>query len=87
MLEDERALVDGKRAATRLGFALLLKFYTRHGRSPAGDAELPGAVADSTCVLHFWTALSQRICRSGVESRRPRYKTMPRMPQGKARLC
>jgi hypothetical protein len=28
VLEDERVLVDGKRGATRLGFALLLKFYT-----------------------------------------------------------
>ena len=32
VLEDERALVSAKRGATRLGFALLLKFYTRHGR-------------------------------------------------------
>jgi len=34
-LDDERTLVAGKRGATRLGFALLLKFYTRHGRFPA----------------------------------------------------
>lgn len=46
VLEDERALVDGKCGATRLGFALLLKFYTRHGRFPAGGAELPGAVVE-----------------------------------------
>ena len=46
MLEDERALVDGKRGAMRLGFALLLKFFTRHGRFPAGGAELPGAVVE-----------------------------------------
>ncbi len=46
MLEDERALVDGKRGATRLSFALLLKFYTRHGRFPAGGSELPGAVVE-----------------------------------------
>ncbi|MFI7107905.1 DUF4158 domain-containing protein [Nonomuraea sp. NPDC050227] len=29
------------RGATRLGFALLLKFYTQHGRFPRGRAELP----------------------------------------------
>ena len=46
VLEDERALVSAKRGATRLGFALLLKFYTRHGRFPAGGAELPGAVVE-----------------------------------------
>ena len=35
VLTDERDLVAGKRGPTRLGFALLLKFYTRHGRFPA----------------------------------------------------
>jgi len=28
VLEDEQQLVAGKRGATRLGFALMLKFYT-----------------------------------------------------------
>ncbi len=46
MLEDERALVDAKRGASRLGFALLLKFFTCHGRFPAGGAELPGEVVE-----------------------------------------
>jgi hypothetical protein len=32
VLQDERTLVDAKRGALRLGFALLLKFYTRYGR-------------------------------------------------------
>lgn len=34
-------LIAGKRGATRLGFALLLKFYTRSGRFPRGRGELP----------------------------------------------
>ena len=46
MLDDERMLVAGKRGARRLGFALLLKFYTRHGRFPAAGADLPGAVVE-----------------------------------------
>lgn len=46
VLEDERTLVGGKRGATRLGFALLLKFYTRQGRFPAGGSDLPGAVVE-----------------------------------------
>jgi hypothetical protein len=46
VLEDERTLVDAKRGATRLGLALLLKFYTRHGRFPTGGSELPGEVVE-----------------------------------------
>jgi hypothetical protein len=46
VLEDERTLVDAKRGAARLGFALLLKFYTRHGRFPIGGSELPGEVVE-----------------------------------------
>jgi len=45
-LDDERTLVAGKRGATRLGFALLLKSYTRHGRFPATGSDLPGAVVE-----------------------------------------
>ena len=41
VLDDERKLIAGKRGPTRLGFALLLKFYTQHGRFPAGRSELP----------------------------------------------
>ena len=40
LLKDERELVAGKRGPTRLGFALLLKFYARAGRFPRGRAEL-----------------------------------------------
>ncbi len=42
LLKDEQALVSGKRGATRLGFTVLLKFYTQHGRFPRGRFELPG---------------------------------------------
>jgi hypothetical protein len=41
LLDDERDLISGKRGPTKLGFALLLKFYSRHGRFPAGRSELP----------------------------------------------
>ena len=46
LLEDERPLVAGMRGATRLGFALLLKFYTREGRFPRGRSELPYDAVD-----------------------------------------
>jgi TnpA family transposase len=40
VLRDELELIAGKRGPTKLGFALLLKFYTRHGRFPRGRSEL-----------------------------------------------
>ena len=39
VLDEEAEFVAGKRGATRLGFALLLKYYTRYGRFPRGRAE------------------------------------------------
>ncbi|CAM5539461.1 Tn3 family transposase (plasmid) [Streptomyces viridifaciens] len=44
VLDDELELVAGKRGGTRLGFALLLKFYTRHGRFPRGRVDFPDEV-------------------------------------------
>ncbi|MGJ6964802.1 DUF4158 domain-containing protein [Streptosporangium sp. G11] len=46
ILDEERGLVAGKRDATRLGFAILLKFYTRYGRFPRGRSELPDDMID-----------------------------------------
>jgi Domain of unknown function (DUF4158) len=46
VLAAERDLISGKRGATRLGFALVLKFYTSYGRFPRGPAELPDEVVD-----------------------------------------
>lgn len=40
LLPDEAALLRNKFGATRLGFALLLKFFVRTGRFPAGRSEL-----------------------------------------------
>ncbi|MFG1955733.1 DUF4158 domain-containing protein [Micromonospora sp. NPDC048830] len=48
LLDDERELIAGKRGPTRLGFALLLKFYTRIGRFPRGCGELPDEAVE--CV-------------------------------------
>jgi Domain of unknown function (DUF4158) len=43
---DELNLVAGKRGATKLGFALLLRFYTERGRFPRGRGEIPYAAVD-----------------------------------------
>jgi hypothetical protein len=50
VLGDEKDLVSGKRGATRLGFALVLKFYTLHGRFPRGRAEFPHEVVDHVAL-------------------------------------
>ena len=46
LLDGERELVAGKRGTTRLVFALMLKFYGRHGRFPDGDGDLPREVVE-----------------------------------------
>ncbi|WP_158575920.1 DUF4158 domain-containing protein [Streptomyces corynorhini] len=46
LLKDEQALVSGKRGATRLGFAVLPKFYTQYGRFPRNRTELPGEAVE-----------------------------------------
>src|SRR4051812_6101731 len=46
LLDEDRALLGGRRGATALGFALLLKHYSRHGRFPRGSADLSDAVVE-----------------------------------------
>jgi hypothetical protein len=46
LVGDELELVAGKRGATKLGFALLLRFYTERGRFPRGRSEIPDAAVD-----------------------------------------
>jgi hypothetical protein len=46
LLDGEWEMVAGKRGTTRLVFALMLKFYSRHGRFPDGGGDLPGEVVE-----------------------------------------
>jgi len=46
LLDEERKQVGDKRGPARLGFTLLLKFYTRFGRFPPDRAELPDEAVD-----------------------------------------
>ena len=41
LVGDELEQLSGRRGATKLGFALLLRFYAVHGRFPLGRSELP----------------------------------------------
>jgi len=44
LLDEDRELLAGKRGSTALGFALLLKHYSRHGRFPRGRGEIVDGV-------------------------------------------
>ncbi len=44
ILPHEQELIGSKRGATRLGFALLLKFFKLEGRFPSGPHEIPAEV-------------------------------------------
>jgi TnpA family transposase len=46
LLPDERRLVDSKRGPSRLGFAVLLKFFQNEGRFPERPQEVPRAVLE-----------------------------------------
>ena len=46
LLDGDRDLVAGKRGSTRLAFAVMVKFYARHGRFPDGDGDLPKEVVE-----------------------------------------
>ena len=46
LLDGDHELVAGKRGTSRLAFALMLKFYARHGRFPDSDGDLPGEVVE-----------------------------------------
>ena len=39
-LDEDRALLEGRRGTTTLRFALLLNHYSRHGQFPRRSAEL-----------------------------------------------
>ncbi|GAB0107311.1 Tn3 family transposase [Nocardia sp. JMUB6875] len=46
LVGDEPELIGGKRGTTRLGFAILLRFYTERGRFPRGRAEIADEAID-----------------------------------------
>ena len=76
LLDGDHELVAGKRGATRLGFALLLKFYTRYGRFPGGPDELPEDavvfvarqidVAAGELPAYEWSGRTERYHRAQI---------------------
>jgi len=78
LLDDERVLIAGKRGPTRLGFALLLKFYIWAGRFPRGRGELPAEAVDfvarqvgvepAELGLYEWTGRTIEYHRAQIRS-------------------
>jgi len=57
LLEIDREQLIGKRGATALGFALLLKHYSRQGRFPRGRSDLNESAATATAWQRVATCL------------------------------
>ncbi|MFI6713273.1 DUF4158 domain-containing protein [Nonomuraea sp. NPDC050478] len=51
LVGDELALLSNRRPATKLAFALMLRFYSLHGRFPKGRYELPDQAIDYVARL------------------------------------
>jgi hypothetical protein len=46
LLDEDRVLLAGRRGAAALGFAVLLKYYSRHGRFPRERSEVADEVVE-----------------------------------------
>jgi hypothetical protein len=76
LVGDELELVAGKRGATKLGFALLLRFYTERGRFPRGRSEIPDAAVDyvarqigverTEIAFYEWTGRTSKFHRTQI---------------------
>ncbi|WP_413100394.1 hypothetical protein [Streptomyces sp. Inha503] len=66
LLKDEQGLVSGKRDATRLGFAVLLKFYTQYGRFPRGRFEVNTLMLQDILGEPEWADLLTPADRRGL---------------------
>jgi TnpA family transposase len=76
LVGDELELVAGKRGATKLGFALLLRYYTERGRFPRGRSEIPDAAVDymarqvevdpTEIAFYEWTGRTSKFHRAQI---------------------
>jgi hypothetical protein len=74
LLEEDRRLVANKTGATRLGFALLLKFFELHARFAVSADELPPpsttSPGRSASTRPSWRATPGRGGRSSITAHR-----------------
>jgi TnpA family transposase len=78
LVGDEMDLMTGKRSATKLGFALMLRFYTEHGRFPRGRSEIPDAAVDyvarqvgvdrTEIAFYEWSGRTNRFHRNQIRA-------------------
>lgn len=76
LVGDELDLMSGKRGATRLGFALMLRFYTERGRFPRGRSEIPDAAVEyvarqvgverTEIAFYEWSGRTNRFHRNQI---------------------
>ena len=76
LVGDKLKLVSGKRGAMKLGFALLLRFYTERGRFPRGCSEIPSAAVDyvarqvgverTEIAFYEWTGRTSKFHRAQI---------------------
>ncbi|MGV9838044.1 Tn3 family transposase [Nocardia niigatensis] len=76
LVGDELEQLSGRRGATKLGFALLLRFYAVHGRFPTGRSEIPDqavvyvarlvGVPASELGFYEWEGRTIKAHRAGV---------------------
>jgi TnpA family transposase len=76
LVGDESELVAGKRGATKLGFALLLRHYTERGRFPRDRSEIPDAAVDyiarqvgvdpTEIAFYEWTGRTSKFHRTQI---------------------
>jgi hypothetical protein len=76
LVGDESELVAGKRRATKLGFSLLLRFYTEWGRFPHGRSEIPDVAVDyvarqvgvepTEIAFYEWTGRTSKFHRTQI---------------------
>lgn len=76
LVGDELELVAGKRGATKLGFALLLRFYTVRGRFPHGRSEIPDSAVEyvarqvgveaTEIAFYEWTGRTSKFHRTQI---------------------
>ena len=75
---EDRALLDNKTGATRLGFAVLLKFFRREGRFPQHKNEVPALVITFLATQVGVASSLLAICLA-----RPHHRIPPRAnPRG-----
>jgi len=76
---DELSLLAGKRGAPKLGFALMLRFYTEQGRFPRGRGEIPDAAIEyvarqvgverTEIAFYEWTGRTSKFHRTQIRVR------------------